>query len=192
MLTGRFPDSKVTRSYVMAPMALHMDEGRSLSSATLPTGPDGGPEGTVLARTTRGRTVLELHGEIDLAVVLATTPQLYALTASPRPQLIADLRPVTFIDCSGLALLVDVRSRVLAGDGNFTLVCADPRVLRLLRITGLITLLAPVPEMEEDLDGPETESPVTDEPETDRLETDRPETDRPGADGPGTEKGREI
>ncbi|MEU4964632.1 STAS domain-containing protein [Streptomyces smyrnaeus] len=104
-----------------------------------------GPAGTVLTRTEHGRTVVELQGEIDLAVVLDTTPQLYALTTAPAPQLVADLRPVTFIDCSGLALLVDIRSRVLASGGRFTMVCADPRVLRLLRITGLDEVLTPVP-----------------------------------------------
>lgn len=104
-----------------------------------------GPAGTVLTRTEHGRTVVELQGEIDLAVVLDTTPQLYALTTAPAPQLVADLRPVTFIDCSGLALLVDIRSRVLASGGSFTMVCADPRVLRLLRITGLDDVLTPVP-----------------------------------------------
>lgn len=104
-----------------------------------------GPAGTVLTRTEHGRTVVELQGEIDLAVVLDTTPQLYALTTAPAPQLVADLRPVTFIDCSGLALLVDIRSRVLASGGSFTMVCADPRVLRLLQITGLDDVLTPVP-----------------------------------------------
>ncbi|GAA2085587.1 hypothetical protein GCM10009801_47420 [Streptomyces albiaxialis] len=129
----------------MAPMARDMDErGCSLSW------PDDSPGGTVLARTTRERTVVELHGEIDLAVVLATTPQLYALTVAAVPVLVADLRAVTFIDCSGLAMLVDVRSRVLAGGGEFTMVCADPKVLRLLKITGLTSVLAPVPELTED------------------------------------------
>ncbi|MGP3978645.1 STAS domain-containing protein [Streptomyces sp. 8N114] len=108
-----------------------------------------GPAGTVLTRTEHGRTVVELHGEIDLAVVLETTPQLYALTTAAAPRLVADLRPVTFIDCSGLALLVDIRSRVLASGGTFTLVCADSRVLRLLQITGLSDVLAPVPSLED-------------------------------------------
>ncbi|MFI8850597.1 STAS domain-containing protein [Streptomyces sp. NPDC053499] len=109
-----------------------------------------GPAGTVLTRAEPGRTVVELHGEIDLAVVLETTPQLYALTTAPAPRLVADLRPVTFIDCSGLALLVDIRSRVLASGGSFTLVCVDPRVLRLLRITGLDDVLVAVPSLEEE------------------------------------------
>ncbi|WP_369203354.1 anti-sigma factor antagonist [Streptomyces sp. PU-14G] len=123
-------------------MAPHRDESaRTLTSAA----GEEPPGGTVRSRAGDGQTVVELRGEIDLAVVLATTPQLYALTAAPARRLVADLRPVTFIDCSGLALLVDIRSRVLAGGGTFTLVCADARVLRLLRITGLADVLAPVP-----------------------------------------------
>ncbi|UNS97943.1 anti-sigma factor antagonist [Streptomyces tubbatahanensis] len=125
-------------------MAPHRDESaRTLTSAA----GEEPPGGTVRSRAGADRTVVELSGEIDLAVVLATTPQLYALTAAPARRLVADLRPVTFIDCSGLALLVDIRSRVLAGGGTFTLVCADARVLRLLRITGLADVLAPVPTL---------------------------------------------
>lgn len=118
-----------------------------------PSWPDESLGGTVLARTSGTRTVLELHGEIDLAVVLATTPQLYALTASHSATLVADLRTVTFMDCSGLAMLVDVRSRALASGGTFTMVCRDPKVLRLLEITGLADLLAPVPTLDEEADG---------------------------------------
>ncbi|MEU7318879.1 STAS domain-containing protein [Streptomyces sp. NPDC007083] len=147
-------------------MAPHPDASGSRLSSTAPEQPwataeqpwaggagtpgegEEAPAGTVLTRAERGRSVVELHGEIDLAVVLATTPRLYALTAAPAPQLVADLRPVTFIDCSGLALLVDIRARVLASGGAFTLVCADPRVLRLLRITGLEDVLVPVPAPE--------------------------------------------
>lgn len=158
----------------MAPMARHTDEqGRALSW------PDDSPGGSVLARTKHGRTVVELHGEIDLAVVLATTPQLYALTTASRPRIVADLRQVTFIDCSGLAMLVDVRSRVLASDGAFTMVCADPRVLRLLRITGLLTLLAPVAELPEPGEAQAAGGAAEDD-------------GRPGAEEPGTRKGRET
>ncbi|MEU5839791.1 STAS domain-containing protein [Streptomyces diacarni] len=132
-------------------MAPHRDESaRTLTSAA----GEEPPGGTVRSRAGADRTVVELSGEIDLAVVLATTPQLYALTAAPARRLVADLRPVTFIDCSGLALLVDIRSRVLAGGGTFTLVCADTRVLRLLRITGLADVLAPLPTLpDETADG---------------------------------------
>ncbi|WP_239502035.1 STAS domain-containing protein [Streptomyces qinglanensis] len=149
-----------------APMAPHLDASGSRLSSTVreqswataeqpwaggadtPGEGEEAPAGTVLTRAEQGRSVVELHGEIDLAVVLATTPRLYALTAAPAPELVADLRPVTFIDCSGLALLVDIRARVLASGGAFTLVCADPRVLRLLRITGLENVLVPVPAPE--------------------------------------------
>jgi anti-anti-sigma factor len=140
------------------------------------------PSGTVLFRAEHGRTVVELHGEIDLAVVLATTPRLYELTAAPAPQLVVDLRPVTFIDCSGLALLVDIRSRVLAGDGKFTLVCADLRVLRLLSITGLLDVLAPVPSVPSPGSARRTASA-----EDDRAAKDSEDAE----DAEGTAKGRE-
>lgn len=144
----------------MAPMTGHLT---AYGSAPCPSTPllDHGPGGTVSSRTERGRVLVELHGEIDLAVVVAAEPRLRALTGpaggASRGHLVADLRQVTFIDCSGLALLVDVRDRVLAGGGRFTLVCDDRRILRLLRITGLATVLAPVARIEDVQDEAATE-----------------------------------
>ncbi|WP_244967450.1 STAS domain-containing protein [Streptomyces cacaoi] len=144
----------------MAPMTGHLT---AYGSAPCPSTPllDHGPGGTVSSRTERGRVLVELHGEIDLAVVVAAEPRLRALTGpaggASRGHLVADLRQVTFIDCSGLALLVDVRDRVLAGGGRFTLVCDDRRILRLLRITGLATVLAPVGRIEDVQDEAATE-----------------------------------
>lgn len=175
-------------------MAAHPDASGSRLSSTAPEQPwataeqpcaygadspgegEETPAGTVLTRAEHGRSVVELHGEIDLAVVLATTPRLYALTAAPAPQLVADLRPVTFIDCSGLALLVDIRARALASGGAFTLVCADPRVLRLLRITGLEDILVPVP-------APQALPEQPDRDTANAADTDGGGTD--GAAGPG-------
>ncbi|MDF4251751.1 STAS domain-containing protein [Streptomyces sp. WMMB303] len=148
------------------------------------------PAGTVLTRAERGRSVVELHGEIDLAVVLATTPRLYALTAAPAPQLVADLRPVTFIDCSGLALLVDIRARVLASGGSFTLVCADPRVLRLLRITGLEDVLVPVPAPEALPEQPDRNAANAARPADGRADVPDRADGRDGADGPDAAGGR--
>ncbi|MBE9498380.1 STAS domain-containing protein [Streptomyces sp. GKU 257-1] len=187
-------------------MAAHPDASGSRLSSTAPEQPwataeqpcahgadspgegEETPAGTVLTHAEHGRSVVELHGEIDLAVVLATTPRLYALTAAPAPQLVADLRPVTFIDCSGLALLVDIRARALASGGAFTLVCADPRVLRLLRITGLEDILVPVP-------APQALPEQPDRDTANAADTDGGGTDgagRSGRSGRGRRRPREL
>ncbi|GGS95468.1 STAS domain-containing protein [Streptomyces cinerochromogenes] len=84
-----------------------------------------------------GPTVLPLPGEIDLLTAPALAERLDALTARPRPDLVLDLRPTEFIDCTGLSVLCRARDRVLARRGRLRLVTDSARFLRMLRATGL-------------------------------------------------------
>ncbi|WP_327087529.1 STAS domain-containing protein [Streptomyces viridochromogenes] len=59
------------------------------------------------------------------------------MASGPRPDLVVDLRPVSFIDCSGLGVLCRTRNRVLARRGRLRLVIGSSRVLRILRAAGL-------------------------------------------------------
>ncbi|WP_329394632.1 STAS domain-containing protein [Streptomyces melanogenes] len=99
----------------------------------------------------QGHTVLELHGEIDLAATLEITPQLDTATALPELLVIIDLTPVTFFDCSGLRLLCRAHFRITALHGNLQLVCPHPLTLRVLRITRLSHIFHPVPTLGEAL-----------------------------------------
>ncbi|WP_051833048.1 STAS domain-containing protein [Streptomyces sp. NRRL S-646] len=68
--------------------------------------------------------------------MLTATPlsqRLDALSAGPCPDLVLDLRPVTFIDDSGLRLLCRARNRVLARQGRFRPGADSGRLLRILR-----------------------------------------------------------
>lgn len=99
-------------------------------------------------RQERGHTVLEFHGEIDIAAAEEITPHLDAATAAPDTRIVIDLTRVDFFDCSGLRLLFRARRRIPAGHGRLHLVCAHPLTLRMLRITGLARLLPPQPTLE--------------------------------------------
>ncbi|WP_329282190.1 STAS domain-containing protein [Streptomyces sp. NBC_01451] len=88
-------------------------------------------------RVVGGTTVVGLHGEIDLFAAPPLTARLDELTAGPRPDLVLDLRGVSFIDCSGLGVLCRARNRVLARDGRLRLVTRSAGFLRILRHTGL-------------------------------------------------------
>ncbi|WP_320784796.1 STAS domain-containing protein [Streptomyces sp. CRN 30] len=101
---------------------------------------------------TAGRTVVQLIGEIDFAVVLRVTAPLDTLTAGPRPDLVIDLGPVDFLDCSGLGLLCRVRRRTEERGGRLTLVCTDPGVLKLLRIVKLRTVFHVVDALDDALE----------------------------------------
>ncbi|MGW1755077.1 anti-sigma factor antagonist [Streptomyces mirabilis] len=109
-------------------------------------------------RLDRGHTVLEFHGEIDIVAALEITPYLDAVTGHPEPQIVIDLRPVEFFDCSGLRLLYRARSRVLDRGGRLHLVCTRPLTLRVLKVTGLARLLPPSTSLDAALGQPEATS----------------------------------
>jgi anti-anti-sigma factor len=111
--------------------------------------------GHLRVRTDRGRTVLELHGEIDIAAAVEIIPHLDAATSCPGARIVIDLRHVEFFDCSGLRLLYRARRRVLDRDGELRLVCTHPLTLRVLKVTGLARLLPPAPTLEAALAQPE-------------------------------------
>ncbi|MFJ8487892.1 STAS domain-containing protein [Streptomyces sp. NPDC094038] len=88
-------------------------------------------------RTAGGATVVTLHGDLDLLAVPALAAALDDLTSGAEPDLVLDLSPVSFIDCSGLGLLCRARNRVRHRTGRLRLVAPDDDVPRLLRHTGL-------------------------------------------------------
>ncbi|MFJ8795683.1 anti-sigma factor antagonist [Streptomyces sp. NPDC102462] len=106
----------------------------------------------------RGATVLEFHGEIDIAAATEIGPYLDRVTDRPGARIVIDLRHIEFFDCSGLRLLYRARGRVLEHGGRLHLVCTHPLTLRVLRVTGLARLLPPRPTLDAALDQPETTS----------------------------------
>ncbi|MFH8570185.1 STAS domain-containing protein [Streptomyces sp. NPDC017993] len=84
-------------------------------------------------------TVLELRGELDIFAAGKLSERLDGLTGHHRPDLVLDLRAVTFIDCAGLSLLCRARHRARERGGRLRLagVADSESVLRLLRLTGL-------------------------------------------------------
>jgi anti-anti-sigma factor len=84
-----------------------------------------------------GTTVLVLRGDIDIATAPLVTACLDALTAVPHPDLVVDLSPVSFLDCSGLNVLCRARRRTRARHGRLRLVSGGERLRVVLRLTGL-------------------------------------------------------
>ncbi|MFF7969888.1 anti-sigma factor antagonist [Streptomyces sp. NPDC007905] len=92
-------------------------------------------------------TVVPLHGEIDLLTAPVLSERLDALTAHPCPDLVLDLRPVAFIDCTGLGVLCRARNRVLARRGRLRLVADSTNFLMLLRATRLADVFEVLPQL---------------------------------------------
>ena len=95
-----------------------------------------------------GRTVVTVHGEVDLA----TSPQLrdsLAGIVDERASIVVDLDDVGFIDSTGIGVLVGGLKRARAHGGDLSLVCTQRRILKVLEITGLTQVFT----VHESLDG---------------------------------------
>ncbi|MFF5978931.1 STAS domain-containing protein [Streptomyces olindensis] len=100
--------------------------------------------------------VVALRGEIDLLTAPALRERLDLLTAGPSPDLVLDLRTVSFVDCVGLGVLCRARNRVLARHGRLRLVTGSAFLRRTLRHAGLAGVFEVLPGMPRDMAGPLT------------------------------------
>jgi len=78
--------------------------------------------------------VIRLSGELDLASVEATRAGIEPYLDAATEQITLDLEKLTFMDSSGIALLVQISNRV----GRVSLINVTPIVHRVLEITGLL------------------------------------------------------
>jgi anti-sigma B factor antagonist len=81
-------------------------------------------------------TVVTVSGEIDMVTVGRLREQLFELAASGEP-VVADLDRVSFIDSTGLGVLVGTVKRAAAHGGSFQVVSAQPNFWRVFRMAGL-------------------------------------------------------
>jgi anti-sigma B factor antagonist len=86
--------------------------------------------------------VVAAAGEIDLATVPALRQAVSEHLAAGVTLLVLDLSEVTFIDSTGLGVLVGAGKKAAGVGGSMRLVCDNPRILRLLAMTGLSGVLA--------------------------------------------------
>ena len=86
--------------------------------------------------TTLVPVVVALSGELDIATIDATVE--YARSCRrPGTSMVLDVSAVMFCDCSGLRALLRIARETRTDGGEFALSGADPRLTRLLAITGL-------------------------------------------------------
>ena len=90
--------------------------------------------------------LLSIQGELDLV----TAPELEAALerAAPprRGRLIVDLRGVSFMDSTGLVLLLRHERKAAAGGGRLIVVKGPPHVQRVFDLTGMSERLTMVDE----------------------------------------------
>lgn len=93
-------------------------------------------------------------GDIDLATVPLLRERLDATVEAGTRRVIVNLQNVSYIDSSGLALLLSRTRRLMAAGGVLSLVNASDQVMRSLQIARLVDILhasgrdrAPVPSL---------------------------------------------
>jgi len=101
-----------------------------------------------------GIRLLEVNGELDLSTAARLEGPLEEAVASPSAAVLIDLSDCTFIDSTGIALVVRAWQRVDAtagngGEGGLVLCCQNEQVRRVLEVTGLEHSLRVFPTRDE-------------------------------------------
>jgi anti-sigma B factor antagonist len=85
--------------------------------------------------------VVRVHGEIDVATSPMLRSELAALLASQPSDVTLDLRDVSFVDSSGLGVMVGALKRLReTGGTRFVILDAQDAVRKVFDITGLSSL----------------------------------------------------
>ena len=81
--------------------------------------------------------VVAVRGEVDIATAPKLREKLVELASQGAQQVVVDLDGVEFLDSTGLGVLIGGMKRLRGLDGDLTLVCTQPRILKVFEITGL-------------------------------------------------------
>jgi anti-anti-sigma factor len=86
--------------------------------------------------------VLRAAGEIDLSGSVPFREQIGREVDGPDARIVLDMTPVSFIDSSGLSVLVVTARRLFLQGRELVIVCPDERIRRVLSTAGLDRLVA--------------------------------------------------
>ncbi|HEX2054023.1 MAG TPA: STAS domain-containing protein [Actinomycetota bacterium] len=91
---------------------------------------------------TSSPTTLHLRGELDLGSAQVVGEVLMQTELEETTPLVVDLSEVTFMDCSGLSVLLGAFNRACRDDRELFITNARPQVRRIFALTGCKYLLA--------------------------------------------------
>lgn len=84
-----------------------------------------------------GWSILHVSGEVDLFTSPKLKERILDLLEGGTTKLVLDLEQVTFMDSTGLGVLVGALRRLTERQGSLALVCPQGPVLRVMEVTGL-------------------------------------------------------
>jgi anti-sigma B factor antagonist len=105
----------------------------------------------IVQRAVDERTsVVAIEGELDLARAPTLKWALIDALEAGRNQLVVDLSPTTFMDSTGLGVLVGV-NRSLTAEARLGIVCPRANLLKIFELSGMDGAFAIFPTLEEAL-----------------------------------------
>lgn len=93
-------------------------------------------------RVEKDVTVVKVTGELDVFSSPRLREQLLDVIDTGPVRLVVDLSGVTFLDSTGLGVLVGIYHRLRARNGTMSFVGANERVRRVFRVTQLTKIFA--------------------------------------------------
>jgi anti-sigma B factor antagonist len=96
-----------------------------------------GAELNVTVRKTDKAAVVAVAGEVDVYTSPLLQERLVEVLRGGSSSIVLDLSAVTFLDSTGLGVLITGLKRCRSADGDLVLVTTQPNVLKVLEITGL-------------------------------------------------------
>jgi anti-sigma B factor antagonist len=94
-------------------------------------------------------TFVNVAGELELDTHTGLRETLIRLATARRPAIVVNLTEVSYVDSTGLGVLIGGEKRANEYGGKFGVVCANEKILRLFRMTGLHRALRIFPSEEE-------------------------------------------
>ena len=82
-----------------------------------------------------------VRGEVDLHTAPALRAGLHEVVSQGEPRIVVHLDAVSFLDSTGLGVLVAAHKAQRASGGTMEVICGEPRLLRIIGLTGLDRVL---------------------------------------------------
>jgi anti-sigma B factor antagonist len=101
------------------------------------------------ARRSGDRDLLAVAGDVDIATCDALRSALDQLLEEPAGQLVIDLTDLSFLDSTGLGVLVRAHKQASAAGIDFAIVCPPGQVHDLFAITRLVGVLQVIDTLDE-------------------------------------------
>lgn len=99
-------------------------------------------EFTVETRDSGNQTIVSVCGELDVYTAPDLEESLEELVGAGKTNLVIDLTGVTFLDSTGLGVMVKALKWVREASGALQVVADEERIARVFRITGLDEIMS--------------------------------------------------